>query len=66
MKRPDPDKIYNAIRCPYCGRWMKFDFKTEYFVFYNEINWDRKGGFYYISNRGHSLLICKNKIRRKK
>ena len=64
MKRPDPDKIYNAIRCPYCGRWITVKLETKYITFYNEVNWDCKGGFYYIANRGHDLSGCKYKIRK--
>ena len=50
--------------CIKCGRWMgkrasgtntdSIDLRTFY-----EINWDKKGEFYYISNRTHSPLRCK-------
>jgi len=69
---PEKDGWPEAIRCPYCKRWIVEEFKVddpradhkgESIVFYNELNFDRDGGFYYCSTRRHSLIICKSNRR---
>jgi len=54
--------------CPKCGRFIgkvSTGRKTETTDFrrYYEINWDKKGKFYYIANRTHSPLLCHPKRR---
>ncbi len=54
---------FKATRCPHCGRLMKEEPTSEStpheYRRFCEINFDRKGLFYYISNRSHSPWICR-------
>jgi hypothetical protein len=57
---PEKDGL-EAIVCAKCGRYMsstKVGQWQEGFEHYNEINWDKKGKFFYISNRTHSPRFC--------
>jgi len=74
MKHIVNDNLYNgpihpkttfpeAHRCIKCGRWLgsvasgKKDHRVDLRRYY-EINWDKKGEFYYIAKRTHSPLLC--------
>jgi len=67
--KPEQDGWSKAERCPYCKRWMVVDFQVvikpvlgyggEVHTHYYELNFDKNDGFYYCSNRSHSLLRCR-------
>jgi hypothetical protein len=56
-----PECYQPAFKCPKCGRWL-YDQKVgnwkEGFEHYNMINWNHKGGHFYLSNGTHSPRFC--------
>jgi len=59
---PSQDGWTEAERCPHCGRWIIFDndmFRRVGLAY--QVNWDKVGGFYYGTERKHSLILCKSR-----
>lgn len=64
--KPNPaDFNIEAHRCPSCGRWMQTELAEDWMETakplaqaYCQVNWDHKGGFYYIANKTHSPYFC--------
>lgn len=65
MKPTPADFNSEAHQCPSCGRWMQTELAEDWMENqkpvthrYYQVNWDRKGKFFYIANKTHSPYFC--------
>ena len=63
---PKDSDLPEAIECPHCGRWLyedkqdaEWNIKYPEFKHMRQVNFDKDGGYFFISNKSHNLRRCR-------